>query len=36
MTKKKNLRLNEVLSAIELHFIYGEYNEFSFTIIYIR
>ena len=31
MTKKKNLRLNGILSKIELHFIYGEYNEYSFT-----
>ena len=34
MTKKKNLRLNGILSTIELHFIYGEYNEFSLQYIY--
>ena len=34
MTNKKNLRLNEILSTIEFHFIYGEYNEFSLQYIY--
>ena len=34
MTNKKNLRLNGILSTIEFHFIYGEYNEFSLQYIY--
>ena len=35
MTNKKNLRLNGILSKIELHFIYGEYNEFFIHILFI-
>lgn len=33
MTKKKNLRLNGILSTTEFHFI-GEYNELSLQYIY--